>query len=256
MNFLLGKVFAQVDGVASPTIPFTAPGSPTTPTPTAIYSDAGTEPSISLNTPSSSLAIGEKTIVQIIIDTNLEPINKYSVQILYNPTLLKITDFDPSTPTTEIDFQDTFFDAMINDVSLQQGIITLSAENPTGSTSITDRVVAEFEIEAVSSGFAELTFSMDNTMLLDDHSVDILESTNELELILGGTTGEDEGPIIEDDETITVVPTNEIPLPSQTPSTALPDNLRGPTVILVGVTLILAGSYLYKLRDSHANQKN
>lgn len=253
MNFLLSRVYAQVDGVASPTIPFTAPGNvtPTTVGPTT--SVAG--PSISLNSDVTNLNVGEKAKVQIVIDTQLQPINQYSIQILFNPEHLRIMDFDPATPTIEIDFRDTFFNTIINEVSQQQGIITLSAENPVGSASITDRVVAEFEIEALSPGFAELTFNEQNTMLLDASSIDILQSTNTVEFVIGGT-GENVTPVVSEQPGTTVSPTSSIPLPSRTPDTALPDNMRAPAALIFGVVLIAAGSYLYRLRGTNAHKES
>jgi len=253
MNFLLSRVYAQVDGVASPTIPFTAPGNvtPTTVGPTTSV----TGPSISLNTEVTILEVGEKAKVQIVIDTELQPVNQYSVQILFNPEHLRVVDFDLSTDIIEIDFRDTFFNTIINEVSQQQGIITLSAENPVGSASITDRVVAEFEVEALSAGFAELTFNEQNTMLLDASSVDILESTNTVEFVIGGAGG-NVTPVVTQEPGTTLQPTSSIPLPSRTPDTALPDNLRAPAVLLLGVMLITAGSYLYRLRGTNVHKED
>lgn len=254
MDFFLRRVHAQVDGVASPTIPFAPPGNvtPTTAGPTTPVIG----PSISLNTDVTNLNVGEKATIEVVIDTQLQPINQYSVQILFNPENLRVLDFDDSTDTIDIDFLDTFFDPVINEVSQQQGIITLSAENPVGSSSITDRVVAQFEVEALKAGFTELTFNEQNTMLLDASSVDILQSTNTVEFVVAG--GADVPPTIvtTDQPAISVIPTSSILLPSRTPDTALPDNLQGPIALVLGVILMAAGGYIYRLRGTHANKEN
>lgn len=253
MDFFLRRVHAQVDGVASPTIPFAPPGT-VTPT-TSGPSSPVVGPSISLNTDITNLNVGEKATIEIVIDTQLQPINQYSVQILFNPENLRVIDSDDSTDTVDIDFLDTFFDPVINEVSQQQGIITLSAENPVGSSSITDRVVAQFEVEALKAGFTELTFNSQNTMLLDASSVDILQSTNTVEFVIAG--GAEVTPtMITGEPTVTVLPSSSIPLPSRTPDTALPDNFQGAIALIMGVILMSAGGYIYRLRGTHADKKN
>lgn len=254
MNFFLRRVYAQVDGVASPTIPFTAPGN-ATPTPVIGPSDPATGPSISLNSEVTNLNVGERAQIEVVIDTQLQPISQYSIQILFNPERLRVVDFNPDTDIIEVDFQDTFFDSIINEVSKQQGIITISAENPAGSASITGRTVAVFEVEALNAGFAELTFEKQNTMLLNSSSVDVLATTNTVEFVVGGTGGETT-PVATPQPETTILPTSSIPLPSRTPDTALPDNLRAPSALILGVILVVAGSYLYKLRGTNAHKKN
>lgn len=254
MNLFLSKVYAQVDGVASPTIPFTPPGN-MTPTPVG-PSTIVTGPSITLSSESTILQIGEKAKIQITIDTQLQPISQYSIQILFSPEYLKIVDFDDSTDTIEIDFRDTFFDSTINEVSQQQGILTLSAENPVGSSSITNRVVAEIEVEALKAGFAEVSVGRENSNLLSPNSTDLLQSTSNAEFVIGGGGGPiTDTPIVSQNPNFTIAPTSEIALPSKTPDTAITDNLRAPAALILGVFLISMGSYFFKLRNSDASEK-
>lgn len=245
------KVFAQVDGVASPTIPFTAPGevTPTVVVPTA--TDAG--PSITLNADTTTLNVGDTVLVEVVIDTNLQPINAYTIQILYNPELAEVVDFDDTTDLIETDFLDTFFDPLINEVSQSQGIITIQAENPAGSSSITDRIVATFEVEAIKTGFVDFTFGEENTSLTTSGSENILQSTNSLDFVISGEA--EPTAVTTQVPGQTVSPTSEIPFPSQTPQTALPDGLRTPVALVAGVLLISLGTYIYRLRDPNATKK-
>ena len=254
MNFFLSKVYAQVDGMASPTIPFTAPGNvtPTISGPTSPVLGPG----ISMSSNVTNLNIGDRATIQIIIDTQLKPINRYAIQILYSPAHLRVVDFDDSTDAIEVDFRDTFFDATINEVSQQQGIITISAENPVGSSSITNRVVAQFEVEALQAGFVEMNFGEENTMLLDSSSVDLLQSTNSLEFVIGGGGAPTSPVVITTSPGASIQPTSEIPLPSKTPDTALGDNLRAPITLITGMFLIIVGGYLYTLRKPNANKES
>lgn len=257
MNLFLSKVYAQVDGVASPTIPFTPPGSitPTTAGPTT----AVLGPSISLTSEETTLEVGTTTKIQVVIDTQLQPISQYSIQLLFSPEYLRVVDFDDSTDSIEIDFRDTFFDETINEVSQQQGIITLNAENPAGSSSITNRVIAEIEVEALKAGFAEVSIGRENTNLLTPGSTDILQTINTVEFVIGGGGGTEPTtaiPTVSTNPNISVLPSSEIPLPSRTPDTAITDNLRAPAALILGVILISMGSYFIKLRNTDAIKKN
>lgn len=255
MNLFLKKVYAQVDGVASPTIPFSPPGSitPTTAGPTT----AVLGPSISLSSDQTSLEVGTISKIQVTIDTQLQPISQYSIQLLFSPEFLRVVDFDDSTDSIEVDFRDTFFDATINEVSQQQGIITINAENPVGSSSITSRVIAEFEVEALKAGFAEVSFGRENTNLLTSGSADILQNTNTIEFVIGGGTGPTSVvPSTSINPNVSIGPTSDIILPSRTPDTAITDNLRAPAALILGVLLISMGSYFIKLRNTDASKKN
>lgn len=257
MNLFLSKVYAQVDGVVSPTIPFTPPGSitPTTAGPTT----AVVGPSISLTSEETTLEVGTTSKIQVVIDTQLQPISQYSIQILFSPEFLRVVDFDDSTDSIEIDFRDTFFNSTINEVSQQQGIITISAENPAGSSSITSRVVAEIQVEALKAGFAEVSIGRENSNLLTSGSADILQNTTTVEFVIGGGGGT--GPTIVIPSTsinpnVSVLPSSDIPLPSRTPDTAITDNLRAPAALILGVILISMGSYFIKLRNTNESKKN
>ena len=251
---LIRKVYAQVDGVASPTIPFTRPGD-TQPTAAPRPTDPVISgPTISLTAEKTELLVGERTKVQIIIDTELQPISQYAIQLLYSPEYLRVIDFDVTTETIEVDFRDTFFDPTINEVSQQQGIITISAENPVGSSSITNRVIAEIEIEALRTGFAEISYGEQNTMLLNASSIDILQSKNDVAFVIGG-----EGMptnVTTSPPQLTVQPTSSILVPDRTPDTALSDDLKAPIALLLGILLVSTGSYIYKLRGKNAHPKN
>lgn len=256
MNLFLSKVYAQVDGVASPTIPFTPPGSitPTTAGPTT----AVLGPSISLTSEETTLEVDTISKIQIVIDTKLQPISQYSIQLLFSPEYLRVVDFDDSTDSIEIDFRDTFFDSTINEVSQQQGIISISAENPAGVSSITNRVIAEVQVEALKAGFAEVTIGRENTNLLTSGSVDILQNTTKVEFVIGGggtgPTSTFPSPTINPNATI--LPTSEVVLPSRTPDTAITDNLRAPAALILGVMLISLGSYFIKLRNTDESKKS
>jgi hypothetical protein len=253
MNLFLLNVKAQVDGVASPTIPFNPPGNVT---PSVGPSSTVVGPNVSLKTDKPKLQVGEKTVIQVVIDTQLKPISQYSIQILFSPDYLKVADFDPTTNTIEVDYRDTFFDATINEVSQQQGIISITAENPVGSSSITNRVVAQFEVEALKVGFAELNFGEENTMLVNSSSEDILVSTNTVDLIIAGESEVTTTPSTSTTPNTSVLPTSDVPLPSSTPDTALPDGLRSPLILTMGLVLVALGGYLYRLRGSNAYKKN
>lgn len=233
---LIQKAKAQtLDEIASPTIPFTPPTGVTV-TPTVTVAPQG--PSISLNTQQFVIGVSEKIKIQVVINTKGTEIKEYSFQITFNPELLEIVDAEPGIANTQIDFTDTLFDQDVNVASQQTGIITLTAKSDTQTVTITDRVVAEFELTGKKEGLSQVALVRDNSALIDANSTDILESTNELSVTVSTSTA------------VTPTPSTggATVFPTSLPENALFDGSLGPQLVFA-ILLILSGLYIVKSRD-------
>jgi len=227
------------DEIASPTIPFTPP---TGGTAVPSVSVVPTGPRISLESFSTSVAVGQKIKVSVIIDTQGTPIKEFTFQVTFDPLLWQIIDTDPATSNIEITYKDTYFLAKTNSASQALGTINVNGSTEQEPRSVTNRIVAEFELQALRTGFAQINLVKENSLLVNANSLDILQSTNNLSIT-----------ITEIGVTISGVPSGTPGvLPSKTPDTALIDDLAQPSSILIGAFLIAAGFYLLRRRKNNA----
>lgn len=238
---LLSPVQAQtIDEIASPTIPFNPPGVVTgTPVATQVVSG----PSISISIAQNEIAIGENATVQVIINTQATEVSQYSFQITYDPTVLQVIDADTTLSNVQIDFQDTFFLATQNQVNSSAGVISLTAASDQGTTTITNRIVAEFDVKGLKDALTDIEVIKANSFLLNASATDILQTTNSLVLSVTGEVN----PSISTLPSSTPVASNVTPLPTITPDTALED-IGGLGTLIIGAVLIILGFYITKYK--------
>ena len=135
------------DDLTSPTIPFNGPVGPTSPVPTIMPGG----PSILLQSNLVTLKKGEQAKVEVVIFTDSKEIKGFKFKIKYDPTILKVIDADSALSGTQITYQNTFFDQKANTVS-SSGEIILEAGTTQGVSTITNRVTAYFNVEAIGNG--------------------------------------------------------------------------------------------------------
>jgi len=232
MEFIPKVVAQTFDELATPTIPFTPPEGSITPVPIE-------GPSISLNTDQFSIAVSENIDIDIEVDTADQTIQKIELQITFDPELLAVTDASSIDTGIQINFLADQFTVTENQVSIQNGIITVKAEteNP---TSLSSEKVAQITFIGKKEGIGEVVIVKSSSSLLTANNTDILEFTN----------------------SINITVTNQEILPSITPSTVfptkLPDNaLIGPldsSVWFVLATLLIGSGFF--LRSLAKRKKN
>lgn len=239
------KIYAQsADAVAKSTIPFLPPGI-RTPTPfvttTVAPTTQLTEPIIYLETTTSQMMVGVKTTVRIRINTMLRPVKSFKFMIKYDPEYFQITDALPAVANVQISFNDTFFINDINEVDTSAGTISITASSDQGTTTISGRAVAEFEIKSLKEGFSQITLQQINSSLLDSNNTDILASIGTpLDFVISNT-----------EVTVTVTPTVPAPTPTGTlPRNGIFDGLGATNALISGTILIAIGIYIYTLQKN------
>src|SRR3972149_9996348 len=168
------------DDITSPTIPFTPPGGSITPTTSAVP----TGPRISLESFTTSVTVGQKAKVSVVIDTQGVPIREFTFQVTYDPLLFQIVDTDLTTSNLEITYKDTYFLAKTNTSSQQLGTINVTGSTDLEPRAITNRIVAEFELQALRTGIGQINLVKENSLLVNANSLDILQSTNNLSITI------------------------------------------------------------------------
>ncbi|MCA9383628.1 hypothetical protein KC909_04630 [Candidatus Dojkabacteria bacterium] len=237
--FLIRAEAQSTDTVISPTIPFDPPNVPTTTTPSVIPTPSG--PSITVSSDRTQAGVGDRVKVSVNIDTKGAEVREYSFNITFNPGIFRVVDANTTTSSTvEISFLDTFFQATQNESSQQNGTINVAASTDLGSATISNRTVAEFELEAIAEGFSEVQVVTANSLLVNTNSINILESGNSISFTV--TSQGDTSPT-------PITGVGEQPIPSTTPSTALLDGESGKSVIVVGLLLIASGFYIWKQKN-------
>lgn len=221
------------DDISSPTIPFVKPSGGITPYPTDI-----TGASISLKTDVVRLKKDEKAIVKVVVFSDGKEVKSFKLNIVYNPTLFKITDADTTKTGVQIDYVNTFFEEKVNKVDETSGIIELSVES-TGSATITNREIALFEVKALKDGVGEFKLIKSESEMIDISSVDILAGVNSISITIG-------------DQYVTPSPSQVVPS-YETPKTALEADSF--SAIILGLVFIATGYYLYRSRNKHDLQR-
>lgn len=255
MNLFLVAEAQGVDDFASPTIPYNPPTA-ATPTPGVTVSPALSGPSIYLESDTNQLGIGESFTVQLKIDSDGISIREFAINISYNPNILRVVDSDADTSGTQMNYIDTFFTPTVNSVTQTDtaAIAILEASTEFDAVTISDRTIATIEFETIAEGFSEIEVSKENSLLINENSIDILESTNALPITV---TGSDVNPSTSVTPVVTAtLPPNVTPLPTITPSTALLDDFGGPETIALGVFLIITGFYILKNRGNASDHKS
>ncbi len=223
MNFLqlIQKAKAQgADTLSAPTFPFNPPGQP-------VASPTQNAPQIRLETDTVNVKTGDEIRVRVLIDTKGERITSYTVNIVYDPAFLRVIDADEVTGGVQINFLDETFAESLNQVNSSTGIINLRA-NTTEASTVT-RTVAEVEFMVIGTGTTEIEIVQSNSNLVNISGVDVLESTNTINLQIEAKTQQ------------VVTPTTPI-----IPSTSLKDHF-GVAFTTLGAMLLVAGLYLIKI---------
>jgi len=223
------------DDLTSPTIPFTPPVGPLTPVPTEIV----TGPSIQLQTNVVSVKKGEKALIEVVVYTNRQEIKSFKFKVKYDPTVLKVVDTDGTKSGTQINYQNTFFDQKSNSVNESNGEITLEAGSDQGTTTVTSRVVASFEVEGLKEGSSQISIVKADSNLISYLNADILQTVNSVVLNVSNQS------IV-----ITHGPTKITPS-KVTPKTGIIDDLGYSNALIIGAVLVACGIYLFKKRKSN-----
>ena len=120
----------------------------------------------------------------------------------------------------------------------------MNASSDQGTTQISGRAVAEFNIRSLKEGFSQIALQIEDSSLLDSNNTDILKST--------GTPLDF---IISDNVAITATPTVMVPSPTGTlPRNGFFDEFGAANALISGTILITIGAYLYK-QQRHAKTK-
>lgn len=245
------KIYAQsADTVAKSTIPFQVPGiaSPTpfvTTTSAVTPTGSANDPSIYLDSVVNQLRVNGTTIVKIHINTQQRPIKSFKFMIKYDPTFFTITDASPSIANTQISFEDTFFVESVNQVDTTAGTISIDASSDQGTTTVSGRTVAQFEIKALKEGFSQISLQLANSSLLDTNNIDILKNTGTaLDFTISNSA-----------VVLTATPTQPIPTPTgKLPRNGIFDEIGTANAFISGTILIVVGMFLYKLQK-HEKKK-
>lgn len=249
---LLTIVKAQgADDYVSPTIPFIPPTGTVTPSVTQVV----VGPSISLESNYLTLKKGEKAKIKVVIFTNSKEVRAFSFKIEYDASLFKVVDANSSVAGTQIPYSNTFFKEKSNSVTISNNVgkIEFQAESSTGLSPITNKVVSEFEVEALALGTGKFEVTKSGSSLVNSESTNILVNTNILSLTVGNQTV-----TIVPTITVTATPSNNVtttPKISKTPNTALSDDIGNIGTVLLGALLIVSGFYLFKKKRNYDLQR-
>lgn len=248
--FTLVKALGADDFV-SPTIPFVPPNGGITPVPTVVTGG----PSISLESNVISIKKGEKAKIKVVIFTEAKEIKGFTLKISYNPELFKIIDANANVSGVQVSYGNTYFLESENIVKTEEGAIYLKASSDTGTSAITNRVVAEFEAEALTKGIGNFQVIQNQSSLINSRNENILKTVNGVNVTVGDiTVYTSVTPSITrtavPGQTGTTGPTTGTPKPT-TPKTALSDDLNYGGSVLIGIFLITAGIYLFRKKRSY-----
>ncbi|RMD76663.1 hypothetical protein D6810_03305, partial [Candidatus Dojkabacteria bacterium] len=110
--------------------------------------------SITLSSNKTSLSIGETVKVSIEIKTNNNQINEFRIFLSFDPSKLSVKDQDNQTPGTQILLLDQLFTVQTpaEDNVVNGGEIKLIAKTQSGNGFQVNRIVAEVEFQAQSTG--------------------------------------------------------------------------------------------------------
>lgn len=236
---LIEKAKAEgADVLASPTFPFSVPGSgSSTGTGTTVEGR-----SILLETDTTSVNSQQKFIVRIKVNSDETEISGFTVSVDFDPDYLQVVDADTSLTGTQIDYQDTTFEAAVNIVNNTSGLINLRAETEEGQTSSISRTVAEIEFVALEAGTSEVTITETNSNIISTSGVDVLDSTNSIKFNIS-TQAIDTTIDIEEEAT-------------SIPKTGISDNLDLLTASIGGILLITTGLYIRKLSKRETSRRH
>lgn len=263
MNPFLWRVEAQVDGIASPTIPYTPPdGNPElTPTPQP------EGPYITVLIDKPTIGLGDTATVTVRVDSHGQQISQYTVELLFDPNVIKVTDAQPIDAEIQVNSLETTFSVIGNQVAQNTGIISFSARNDSGTLSLTNKPVFNFQIEGLEDGFSDIKIDTGRSSMINAGSVNILQNTNDASVTVDSSitnvtippTSIPIGPSPTIDPNITQTPiiptTTLIPIPSGTPDTAIGGSLATAVSVTFGALLIIAGGYIRKSRKQHASSR-
>lgn len=245
MDSLFDIAKAQgADEIASPTIPFTVPFASTSPGVTS----ASQGPSISLQADKTNVKPGEKATISVTINTQGRDIKSFAFVIKYDSSIFSVLDADTNTTGTQVKYLDQFFLVQTNTVAASgtSGTVTIKAATTQGSTTITNRVVAQFEVLALKEGFTNFEVTRTGSNLLNLNSVDILTTVSGVSLTASNQN------VVTTRPATSRTPTGT---GAVTPRTALSDDIGGFSAIAIGVLCVATGFYLWTLKNKNNASK-
>ncbi|MEI7962036.1 MAG: cohesin domain-containing protein [archaeon] len=238
------------DDIVSPTIPFIPPNGGITPTP--IVETGG--PSISLETSVISIKKGEKAKIRVVISTDSEEIKEFSFVISYNKALFKVVDGDSGKLGLQIPYSNNYFLTKTNEVNEGAGNLTFkAASSDTGTAPINNRVIAEFEVEALSDGVGEFSITKQGSSLIDSSNTNILKISNSINISVSTNTV-----LTSPTKSPTARPTIKPTMVgggSITPRTGISDDLGTFGSIMLGAIFVVVGFYFLKKKKDYDLQR-
>jgi len=243
MNFLGLIQKAQATGadtLASPTFPYTPPG-----TPVNNNTNPTTGRNIILQSDTTSVKVQEEFKVRIYLDTKTSSIQSFSVNISFDPSYFQVVDSDSATDGVQIDYLDSTFSAKTNTANNSTGVISVRAEveSSAQATTIT-RSVAEITFLPIKKGSSKITVVESNSNLSNTSGVDILDNTNSLTFSI-------------DTQAIQpVTPSGGDTNNPDIPKTGFLDSASLITASIGGILLIATGIYIVRISKINNRGKN
>lgn len=190
------------------------------------------EGSISILTDATSFVVGGEFTVEIKVDSNETEIGSYTIKIEYNPEMLTVTDSNTEVTGTQVEFTDTVFNEVQNEVNLTSGTVSLKGE--IGSPTAIDMIIGKVKFKSLKEGSVEIKVIKAESAMVDDTSANILQNTNGLAVTIGDTVGQP-GEII-DDPLLPNTPGGDV---KKLPDSDLP--FAGLLYMILGIVLIIGG---------------
>lgn len=189
--------------------------------------------SISILTDSSSFPVGGEFSLNIKVAAGDTEVASYTVKLEYNSQIFSVVDADAEVSGTQVEFLDTTFNEVTNEVNTTTGTILIKGEIGTPVT--IDKVVAKVKFKSQQPGAAEIKVVKAESSIVDDTSANILETANGLSINVGQTIGQP-SQIIDDPLTPVSSPISDV---KKLPDSNLP--FAGILYMALGIALIAIG---------------
>lgn len=188
---------------------------------------------IKLSTTNSNFAPNTEFSVDITLHSDGAKVNSYSVKVEYDPTLLAISDGNPTLTGLQIETTNPDFTVVENTVNNTNGTMILKAETSVAAA-LSNKVVGKIKFKVLNNGSAEIKVSRIESSIVDQSSQNILEAITGLNIKTGSNIGTA-------DEIIDtpLIPTGVDPNISDLPKSDLP--FSGLIYVMLGLGLVYAG---------------
>lgn len=227
------------DILGTPTFPYDGPfddGGGTTPP----VSGSGT---ITLSTSTTSVKVGNEFNVDVRVDTGETKIKEYTFKVTFDPAVLEVVDSVSSENGVQMNYTDTYFTDQQNTAENAEGTIILSA---TTSSPITRNLkIGSITFRAKTTGSSLIKVDKANSLVYNESSADILQTTNSLTVTITGQT-------TPSSSTTTTIPHNTTTTTGHMPSGGVGNLGTIITLASGGFVLVLIGlrNFIVKLFKS------